>query len=178
MTPHWHWIRNYTPYRVPIHFADNRVIYSEGVGTIVFRPLVNKKDSRDVELTQILHVPALQNNLLPVLYLMRQKQFDIHISFNTISFSCSGSVLFTATMDDNNIGYLNGTVTTFLIPNYYYFILTHHSDPIAFDSSHMTYLFQAQSALLRFTAELSQLVLLLDYSSHDYSALLIMTHYA
>jgi len=109
ITPHQHWIRNYTPYRVSIHLADNRVIYSEGVGTIVFHPLVNKKDSRDVELTQILHVPALQNNLLPVLYLMRQKQFDIHISFNTISFSCSGSVLFTATIDNNNIGYLNGT---------------------------------------------------------------------
>ena len=70
------------------------------------------------------------------------------------------------------------TVTTFLIPNYYYSILTHHSDPIAFNSFHMTYLLQAQSALLRFTAELSQLVLLLDYSSHDYSALLIITHYA
>jgi len=45
MTPHRHWIRNYTPYQVPIRLADNRVIYSEGVGTIVFRPLVNKKDS-------------------------------------------------------------------------------------------------------------------------------------
>jgi len=41
----------------------------------------------------------------------------------------------------------------------------------------MTYLLQAQSALLRFTAELSQLNPLLDYSSHDYSALLIMRHY-
>ena len=69
-------------------------------------------------------------------------------------------------------------VTTFLIPNYYYFILTHHSNPIAFDSFHMTYLLQAQSALLRFTVELSQLVLLLDYSSHNYSVLLIVTHYA
>ena len=26
MTPHWHWIRNYTPYRVPIHLVDNRVM--------------------------------------------------------------------------------------------------------------------------------------------------------
>jgi len=68
-------------------------------------------------------------------------------------------------------------VTTFLIPNHYYFILTHYSDPTTFDSSYMTYLFQAQSALLRFTAELSQLNPLLDYSSHDYSALLIVTHY-
>jgi len=70
-----------------------------------------------------------------------------------------------------------GHVTTFLILNYDYFIFTHHSDPVALDSTHMTYLLQAQSALLRFTAELSQLDLLLDYSSHDYSTLLIVTHY-
>ena len=68
-------------------------------------------------------------------------------------------------------------VTTFLIPNYYHLILTHHSDPVAFDSTHMIYLLQAQSVLLRFTTELSQPNLLLDYSSHDYSALLIMTYY-
>ena len=36
----------------------------------------------------------------------------------------------------------------------------------------------AQSALLHFTADLSQLIPLLDYSSHNYSALPIMTHYA
>ena len=69
-------------------------------------------------------------------------------------------------------------VTTFLILNHDYFIFTHHPNPVALDSTYMTYLFQAQSALLRFTAELSQLNLLLDYSSHDYSALLIVTHYA
>jgi len=42
----------------------------------------------------------------------------------------------------------------------------------------MTHLLQVQSALLCFTVELSQLILLLDYSSYDYSALLIVTHYA
>jgi len=50
----------------------------------------------------------LQNNLA-VLYLTRQKQFDIHISFDIMLFSHSGFVLFTATIDGNNIGYLNGT---------------------------------------------------------------------
>ncbi|KAF9548871.1 hypothetical protein CPC08DRAFT_615989, partial [Agrocybe pediades] len=40
MTPHRNWIRNYTPYRVPIRLADHRVIYSEGVGTVRFRPIV------------------------------------------------------------------------------------------------------------------------------------------
>jgi len=40
-------------------------------------------------------------------------------------------------------------VTTFLILNYYYSTLTHHSDPIALDSVHMTYLLHSQSAQLR-----------------------------
>ena len=109
MTPHRHWIRNYIPYRVPIRLADNTVIYSEGVGTIVFRPVINGQQSRDVELTRILHVPALENNLLAVLYLTRQKGFEVHINFDTIAFSRNGTVLFTATIDDHNVGYLNGT---------------------------------------------------------------------
>ena len=109
MTPQWHWIQNYTPYRVPIRLADNRVIYSEGVGTIVFRPTIDGQISRDVELTRILHVPALENNLLAVLYLTRQKSFEVHITFDTMAFSRNGTVLFTATIDNNNVGYLNGS---------------------------------------------------------------------
>ena len=35
MTHHRSWIRNYTPYRVPIKLADNRIIHSEGVGSVV-----------------------------------------------------------------------------------------------------------------------------------------------
>jgi len=54
---------------------------------------------------------------------------------------------------------------------------THNPELIAIYSLLMTHLLQAQSALLRFTVELSQLILLSDYSSHDYSALLIMTYY-
>ena len=50
MTPHWHWIQNYTPYRVHI----------------------------------ILHVPALENNLLAVLYLTRQKSFEVHITWHSV----------------------------------------------------------------------------------------------
>ena len=30
MTPHHHWLHNYTPCRIPIHLADNRVVYSAG----------------------------------------------------------------------------------------------------------------------------------------------------
>ena len=44
MTPHRHWIRNYTPFRVPIKLADNSIIYSAGVGTVVFNPVVKGKN--------------------------------------------------------------------------------------------------------------------------------------
>ena len=56
MTPHKNWIRNYRPYRVPVKLADHRIIYSEGVGSILFRPVKNGKQYRDVEFTRVLHV--------------------------------------------------------------------------------------------------------------------------
>ena len=36
MTPHRHWLRNYVPKRVAIKVADNNIVYSTGVGTVVF----------------------------------------------------------------------------------------------------------------------------------------------
>ena len=39
MTPHKNWIHNYRPYRVPVKLADHRIIYSEGVESILFRPV-------------------------------------------------------------------------------------------------------------------------------------------
>ena len=51
----------------------------------------------------------MQNNLLAVLYLTKRKEFEVHIAYDTMEFSRSGSVLFTATIDNNNVGYLNGT---------------------------------------------------------------------
>ena len=57
------------------------------------------------------------------------------------------------------------SVTILLTPNHDCSIFTHYSDPIALDSSYMTHLLRSQSAL---TVEFP----LLDYFSHDYSALL------
>jgi len=109
MTPRQNWICNYTPYRVPIRPADHRVIYSEGVGTVSFRPIVRGKLYRDVEFTRVLHVPALRNNLLAVLYLTKNKGIDVHILHDTMKFSKQNTLLFTATIDDDNIGYLDGS---------------------------------------------------------------------
>ena len=61
---------------MPVKLADHRIIYSEGVRSILFRPVKNRKQCRDVEFT-VLHVPALCNNLLSVLYLTKYKGIDV-----------------------------------------------------------------------------------------------------
>ena len=109
MTPHRHWIRNYTYYRVPIKLADERVIYSEGVGTVVFRPIINGRICRDVEFSRVLHVPALRNNLLAVLYLTRFKGFTVQINSQSMDFIRNDTTLFTASINSDGIGYLNGS---------------------------------------------------------------------
>ena len=38
MTPHKHWLRNYTPLRIPACLANDQIVYSEGVGSVVFAP--------------------------------------------------------------------------------------------------------------------------------------------
>ena len=43
MTPHHHWLRNYTPKHVAIKLADNTVVYSAGVGSVVFNPVIDGK---------------------------------------------------------------------------------------------------------------------------------------
>jgi len=108
MTPHKCWIRNYTPYKAPIRLADSSVIYSEGIGSVLFRPLINGQLARDVEFARVLHVPALHNNLLSVLYLTKQKHFSVHISGDCMEFERDKNVLFTASINEDNVGYLNG----------------------------------------------------------------------
>jgi hypothetical protein len=108
MTPHHHWVQNYTPFCIPIKLADNTVVYSAGVGTVIFNPVVRGKIPRAVEFTRVLHVPQLQNNLLFCLYLTRHKGFEIHISFNSMDFLRSNKIIFLASINSNNAAYLDG----------------------------------------------------------------------
>ncbi|KAJ3992726.1 hypothetical protein F5050DRAFT_1579028 [Lentinula boryana] len=108
MTPHKHWIHKYTPHRVPICLTDNTVVYSEGAGNVLFTPTIAGKEVRDVLFSRVLHVPSLNNNLLSVLYLTKHKGFIVHILRDTMQFSLNGSVLFTASVNNKSVGYLNG----------------------------------------------------------------------
>ena len=74
----------------------------------MFQPIIDGKPSREVEFTKVLHVPALHNNLLSVLYLTRHKEFHVHITSKTMKFIRHGDLLFTASITDQNIGHLDG----------------------------------------------------------------------
>ena len=59
MTPHRDWIADYKPYRVAVRLADDNIVYSEGVGSVVFHPVINGKKADSVEITRVLHIPKL-----------------------------------------------------------------------------------------------------------------------
>jgi len=109
MTPHRHWICNYTPKCVPVKLADNKVVYSAGVGSVVFVPVIRGRKQRPVEFTNVLHVPDLRNNLLSVLYLCRSKGFLVSINTTQMAFrQPPGPVLFVANIANSNCAFLDG----------------------------------------------------------------------
>ena len=87
MMPHRHWLHNYTSKCISIKLADNTVIYSAGVGSVVFHPNLERMRGRVVEFSNVLHVPHLRNNLLAVLYLTRCLSFVVHINATHMSFA-------------------------------------------------------------------------------------------
>src|SRR3981189_2469468 len=60
MTPHRHWLQDYTPHRVPVRLANNSVVYSAGIGSVLFVPEMEGRKIRSVQFTNVLHVPDLQ----------------------------------------------------------------------------------------------------------------------
>ena len=109
MTPHRHWFRNYKSLRVPVRLANNTIVYSAGMGSVVFVPEIDGQRKHSVEFTSVLHVPELSNNLLSVLYLTRIKSFTVVILENVINFIRHGSILFSATVNASNCAYLEGS---------------------------------------------------------------------
>ena len=109
MTPHAHWIRNYTPLRTPIRLANNHIVYSAGVGSVVFVPMIGGKRTQAVEFTRVLHVPNLKTNLLSILYLTCHKQFTVSINARKMRFMREGTSIFTAQINENNAAFLDGS---------------------------------------------------------------------
>ena len=75
MTPHREWFDEYQPHSVPVRVANGTVVRSTGIGSVRFTPYLNGLKGREVVFHIVLHVPALQNNLLSVLYLTSKQRF-------------------------------------------------------------------------------------------------------
>ena len=110
MTPHKHWFCSYSPHVIPIRLANNLIIYSAGVGSVEFQPLVEGIPEHPVVFHNVLHVPDLASNLLSLFLLTREKRYLITIEYNKVKFLQSNELHFTATVNDRNIGYLDGHV--------------------------------------------------------------------
>ena len=110
MTPHRHWFNSYTPHRTQIRLANNQTIYSVGIGSVVFQPLINGKPGRLLEFHRVLHIPELRNNLLSVLYLTQEKSYTVTIKKDKLQFRQNGTLLFTASVKPTFAAFLDGQV--------------------------------------------------------------------
>src|SRR6202012_4504336 len=91
-----------------IRVADGTVVYSAGVGSVRFRPYLEGSAVQELEFHKVLHVAALRNNLLSVLYLTSKKGFSVLIEKDTMSFHFNGHLYFTAT-HRGGLAHLDGT---------------------------------------------------------------------
>ena len=112
MTPHKHWFHQYTPKRVPVRLANNYVIYSEGIGTVCFEPLIQGNPGGILEFYNVLHVPQLRNNLLSALYLSMEKSYIVIIDAPTILFMRNDVLNFTATIHPTYSATMDGRVVS------------------------------------------------------------------
>ena len=109
MTPHRHWIRNFTPCRIEIKLADGSSIYSQGRGTVLFEPIIDGQVWHPVEFSDVLYVPDLRSNLFSVLHLSLRKDFTITIEHDLMDFQRDGNTYFVAKVNSSTIAYLQGT---------------------------------------------------------------------
>jgi hypothetical protein len=108
MTFNRHWMRNLTKYRIPIRLADGSVIYSEGIGSVQFVPVVHGQELPSLEFTNVLYVPMLSSNLFSVLYLTMHRCFSISIVRDTLHFIRDSKILFQASVTPSNSALLVG----------------------------------------------------------------------
>jgi hypothetical protein len=99
MSTQRHWFKTLKPHVVPICVANDAIVYSKGIGSIVMEPADNSLGL--LLLTSVLYVPLLQNNLLSVLHLVLNHRFCVEIEGTGMLFLRDGQLMFTATIRDN-----------------------------------------------------------------------------
>jgi hypothetical protein len=93
---------NAHPHRVPIVVANGVVVYSELVGEIRLRPLINGCCDQEIILTNVLYVPGLSHNLITTTYLSCVHGLSILMEGSVISFSRDDELLFEADINERN----------------------------------------------------------------------------
>jgi hypothetical protein len=63
MMPRREWFKSYTPCSVSICIANGQVVFAAGRGTVEFAPVKDSRKLRPVVFSNVLHVPALNQNL-------------------------------------------------------------------------------------------------------------------
>ena len=108
MTCRREYFRNYRSLRVPITLANGHVVYSASVGTVEFVPLLDGVECPSVLLQHVLHVPDLSVNLFSVYHTMTKHAYEFRGKGRQVIFIKNDKTLFTATVNNQNVGYLDG----------------------------------------------------------------------
>ncbi|KZT17990.1 hypothetical protein NEOLEDRAFT_1184691 [Neolentinus lepideus HHB14362 ss-1] len=66
MTPHQHWFASYLLHIIPVRLANDTIIYTAGMGSVMFEPVLGGSKAPVVVLHDVLHVPQLGSNLLAI----------------------------------------------------------------------------------------------------------------
>ena len=113
MTSHCHWFCSYSPHSISIHLTNSHIVYSSGLGSVVFQPAaVDGVLPPAVVLHDILHVPVLASNLLSIFHLTREKAYTVQLSLSSVLFYHQGQLCFKAHVNEHNVGYLQGHTVT------------------------------------------------------------------
>jgi hypothetical protein len=83
-------------------------VYSEGVGSVRFNPVVNGQEMAPLEFSNVLYVPALCSNLFSVLYLTLHRHFTVCIKKDTMHFIRDNRIAFQAKTGASNAAFLVG----------------------------------------------------------------------
>ena len=110
MTPHREWFHTYSPCSVPIRVANGQVVFAAGRGTVEFTPVKGTRNLHPVVFFEVLHVPALNQNLLSVLTITSKHGFDVWFqSNNTVDFIKDSVPRFHASVGADRVALLCGT---------------------------------------------------------------------
>ena len=101
-------MQNLKPHHIQIRLADGSVVFSEGVGSVCFNPVVNGQEMTPLEFTNVLYVPASCSSLFSVLYLTLHCHFTVCIEQDTTHLIRDNKIAFQVKTVASNSAFLIG----------------------------------------------------------------------